>query len=59
MALILDAEMLLLYQPGDAKNDTIGLFFLLAAVAILVNAEAQAQSRGRRGADPPFGRPGH
>jgi hypothetical protein len=41
IALILDANMLLLYQPGDAKNDTAGLFFLLAAAAILVNADAQ------------------
>ena len=44
LALILDAEMLLLYQPGDAKNDTAGLFFLLAAAAILVNGEAQARA---------------
>lgn len=44
VALILDAEMLLLYQPGDAKNDTAGLFFLLAAAAILVNGEAQARA---------------
>ncbi len=43
-ALILDAEMLLLYQPGDAKNDTAGLFFLLAAAAVLVNGEAQARA---------------
>jgi hypothetical protein len=41
MALVLDANMLLLYQPGDAKNDTAGLFFLLASAAILVNADAQ------------------
>jgi hypothetical protein len=41
IALILDANMLLLYQPGDAKNDTAGLFFLLAAAAVLVNAEVQ------------------
>jgi hypothetical protein len=41
LALVLDANMLLLYQPGDAKNDTAGLFFLLASAAILVNAEAQ------------------
>ncbi len=46
VALILDAEMLLLYQPGDAKNDTAGLFFLLASAAILVNAEAQRGERG-------------
>ena len=44
LALVLDAEMLLLYQPGDAKNDTAGLFFLLASAAILVNAEAQARA---------------
>jgi hypothetical protein len=41
IALILDANMLLLYQPGDAKNDTAGLFFLLASAAVLVNAEVQ------------------
>jgi hypothetical protein len=50
VALVLDAEMLLLFQPGDAKNDTIGLFFLLASAAILVNAEAQ---RREAGAGPP------
>jgi hypothetical protein len=44
IAILLDAEMLLLYQPGDAKNDTIGLFFLLAAVAILVNGDAQSRA---------------
>src|SRR5919106_1983198 len=41
IALVLDANMLLLYQPGDAKNDTAGLFFLLASAAVLVNAEVQ------------------
>jgi hypothetical protein len=41
IALVLDANTLLLYQPGDAKNDTCGLFFLLASAAILVNADAQ------------------
>jgi hypothetical protein len=50
LALVLNANMLLLYQPGDAKNDTMGLFFLLAAAAVLVNAEAQ-----RRTADEPKG----
>jgi hypothetical protein len=44
MALVLDANMLLLYQPGDAKNDVAGLFFLLAATAILVNADAQRRA---------------
>ncbi|HEX6586517.1 MAG TPA: hypothetical protein VF052_07165 [Solirubrobacterales bacterium] len=44
LALVLNANMLLLYQPGDAKNDTMGLFFLLAAAAVLVNAEAQRRA---------------
>jgi hypothetical protein len=44
LALVLDANMLLLYQPGDAKNDTGGLFFLLASAAILVNADAQRRA---------------
>jgi hypothetical protein len=51
-ALVLDANMLLLYQPGDAKNDVAGLFFLLASTAILVNADAQ-----RRAAAAPEGSP--
>lgn len=44
LAILLDAEMLLLYQPGDAKNDVGGLFFLIASAAILVNGEAQARA---------------
>jgi hypothetical protein len=44
VALVLDANLLLLYQPGDAKNDTAGLFFLLASAAVLVNAEAQRRA---------------
>jgi hypothetical protein len=44
LALVLDANMLLLFQGGDAKNDTAGLFFLLASAAILVNAEAQRRA---------------
>src|SRR5207244_321551 len=31
-------------QPGDAKNDTAGLFFLLASAAVLVNAEVQRRA---------------
>jgi hypothetical protein len=52
IALVLDANMLLLYQPGDAKNDTVGLFFLLASAAVLVNADAQ--SRAAAGAARPI-----
>ena len=44
LALVLDANMLLLYQPGDAKNDTAGLFFLLASAAVLVNADVQRRT---------------
>jgi len=44
IALVLDANMLLLYQPGDAKNDTMGLFFFLASAAVLVTADAQARA---------------
>ncbi|MDX6607732.1 MAG: hypothetical protein QOD14_2272, partial [Solirubrobacterales bacterium] len=61
VALVLDANMLLLYQPGDAKNDVAGLFFLLASTAILVNADAQrraaseAQPAGRGAAALPTG----
>jgi hypothetical protein len=54
IALVLDANMLLLYQPGDAKNDTAGLFFLLASAAVLVNAEVQRRTEdSERGSRPP------
>ena len=49
LGLVVNANMLLLYQPGDAKNDTMGLFFLLASAAVLVNAEAQTRVAGREG----------
>src|SRR4051812_8020209 len=52
IALVLDANMLLLYQPGDAKNDTAGLFFLLASAAVLVNADANARAGRERPALP-------
>jgi hypothetical protein len=58
IALVLDANMLLLYQPGDAKNDVAGLFFLLASAAILVNADAQRRAGGADGrTGPPPGAP--
>jgi hypothetical protein len=53
LGLVLGANMLLLYQPGDAKNDTAGLFFLLASAAILVNAEAQRRAAGDAGTSGP------
>jgi hypothetical protein len=56
VGLILDENMLLLYQPGDAKNDIMGLFFLLAAAAILVNAEAESRARAEGSPAPVIGR---
>jgi hypothetical protein len=50
LALVVNANMLLLFQPGDGKNDTMGLFFLLASAAVLVNTDAQ-----RRRATPEAG----
>ena len=50
IALVLDANMLLLYQPGDAKNDVAGVVFLLASAAILVNADAQRRAGSERAA---------
>ena len=55
VALICDANMLLLYQPGDAKNDIMGLFFLLASAAILVNGEAELRARATTGPKPVVG----
>ncbi|MDX6617271.1 MAG: hypothetical protein QOD60_2362 [Solirubrobacterales bacterium] len=64
VGLILDENMLLLYQPGDAKNDVMGLFFFLAAAAILINGEAErrratstADSSASREERGPFGLP--
>src|ERR687891_1124809 len=57
LALVLDANMLLLYQPGDAKNDTAGLFFLLASAALLVNAELQRREAEDELAFRPPGQP--
>jgi hypothetical protein len=57
LALVLDANMLLLYQPGDAKNDTAGLFFLLASAAVLVNAERQRREAEREPGFRTAGRP--
>src|SRR6185312_10288198 len=41
-------------QAGEARNDIVGIFFLLAAVAIAVNAAVA----GGDGADDPAGAPG-
>ncbi len=55
VALMMDANMLLLYQPGDAKNDVMGLFCLLAATALLVNGELER--RGTATVTPTAGAP--
>ncbi len=53
VAIVFDTTMLLLYEPGDAKNDVMGLFCLLAAIALLVNGEAQRRASGEdRGSRP-------
>ncbi|MDQ2940262.1 MAG: hypothetical protein M3R23_07005 [Actinomycetota bacterium] len=44
VAVILDAGVMA-DQAGEARNDTLGLFFLLAAVAMLVNGAAADKER--------------
>lgn len=46
VAVVMDTTTLLLYDPGDAKNDAMGVFLFLAAVAILVNADAARRGSG-------------
>ncbi|MDQ2940502.1 MAG: hypothetical protein M3R23_08240, partial [Actinomycetota bacterium] len=50
VAVLLDAGVMA-DQAGQARNDTLGLFFLLAAVAMLVNGAA-ADKKGRPGLGP-------
>jgi len=47
-------------QAGEARNDIVGIFFLLAAVAVAVNAWGGRQNRqvGGKGADLPGNRSG-
>lgn len=56
VAIVFDTAMLLLYEPGDAKNDVMGLFCLLAAIALLVNGEAQRKATGGSIASTPWDR---
>lgn len=56
VAIVFDTTMLLLYEPGDAKNDVMGLFCLLAAIALLVNGEAQRKASGRSTGETPWDR---
>ena len=53
-AVVLDSEMIVGSQAGNAPNDIVGLFFLLALLAFLVNGAATARAapecRGGRAA---------
>ncbi|MGZ5342873.1 MAG: hypothetical protein ACXWEK_07550 [Solirubrobacterales bacterium] len=54
-ALVLDTPMMV-EQAGNAPSDTIALFFLLATIALLVNADAAARRDANEGpASPPTG----
>jgi hypothetical protein len=44
-AVVLDSEMLVASQAGNAPNDIAGLFFLLATVAFIVNGAATDGAR--------------
>jgi hypothetical protein len=44
-AVVLDAGVMA-DQAGEARNDTVALFFLLAAVAFLINGAAAGRGRG-------------
>ena len=44
-AVVLDSEMLVGSQAGQAPNDVAGLFFLMTALAFLVDGAATAHAR--------------
>jgi hypothetical protein len=46
-AVVLDSEMLVGSQAGNAPNDVAGLFFLLAVLAFLINGAATARAAPR------------
>ena len=46
-AVVLDSEMLVGSQAGNAPNDIMGIFFLLAVLAFLVNGAATARAAPR------------
>ncbi len=49
VAIVLGSHTLVSRQPGDAKNDIVGMCFLLSSVAILVNANGSIFERERLG----------
>jgi hypothetical protein len=58
-AVVLDSEMFVGSQAGNAPNDIAGLFFLLCVIAFLVNGAATARAAPRiaGAAEPPAKRP--
>src|SRR4051812_4409453 len=51
-AVVLDSEMLVGSQAGQAPNDVAGLFFLMTALAFLVDGAASAHARSAARAGP-------
>jgi hypothetical protein len=51
-AIALGAEMLIEFQAGEALNDIVGVAFILAAVAILVNGRPAAANKAAPGRPP-------
>jgi hypothetical protein len=47
-AVVLDSEMLVGSQAGQAPNDVMGLFFLMTAIAFLVDGAASAHARSEQ-----------
>ena len=58
-AVVLDSEMFVGSQAGNAPNDIAGLFFLLCVIAFLVNGAATARATPRiaGAAEPPASEP--
>ena len=52
VAILLECHMLVVREPGAAKNDLMAAALLLAAIAILVNAWARAAATGQDGSKP-------
>jgi hypothetical protein len=48
-AIVFGSEMMLDFQPGEARNDAIGLALFLAAIAILVTLTRQGEGSDPRG----------
>jgi hypothetical protein len=46
---VMASGMTLAFQPGEARNDVVGLAFFLAAVALLLNARGAVPLGGERG----------